>query len=70
MGDAQGAVTTGLLTAVRYLKDNRLLPRGFDKAREPDVAVLGEAAQDADFVAGQDRVRYVVDPGGAAGPFT
>ena len=31
MGDTKGDVTTGLLTAVRYLKDNRLLPQGFDK---------------------------------------
>ena len=27
-----GVPTTGLLTATQYLKDNRLLPRGFDKA--------------------------------------
>ncbi len=27
-----GAVTTGLLTATQFVKDNRLLPRGFDKA--------------------------------------
>ena len=32
LGDSNGAPTTGLLSAVRYLKDNRLLPRGFDKA--------------------------------------
>ena len=32
LGDASGRVTTGLLSAVRYAKDNRLLPRGFDKA--------------------------------------
>jgi hypothetical protein len=31
LGDARGTVTTGLLQATRYLKDNRLLPRGFDK---------------------------------------
>src|SRR5262249_26302154 len=31
MVDLHGHVTTGLLTGVRYLKDNRLLPRGFDK---------------------------------------
>ena len=30
--DSQGKVTTGLLHAVGYLKDNRLLPHGFDKA--------------------------------------
>ena len=29
--DAQGKVTTGLLSAIGYLKDTRILPRGFDK---------------------------------------
>ena len=42
MGDPAGAPTTGLLTAVRYLKDNRLLPRGFDKATaDADIQVVG-----------------------------
>jgi hypothetical protein len=68
---ADGAPTTGLLTGVRYLKDNRLLPAGFDKASAPaDVAVQGDAVNDADFTAGRDRVRYVVDVTGAAGPLT
>ncbi len=71
MGDANGAVTTGLLTAVRYLKDNRLLPHGFDKrTAEPDVAVHGGALDDPDFTGAGDRVRYVVPVGNAQGPFT
>jgi hypothetical protein len=68
MADAQGRVTTGLLSAVRYLKDNRVLPRGFDKVSAPgEVAVHGEAAADADFTAGGDRLRYAVTlpPGGS-----
>ena len=37
--------TTGLLSAVQYLKDNRLLPRGFDKATaDPQIGVFGAAA--------------------------
>jgi hypothetical protein len=71
LGDANDRVTTGLLTATHYLKDNRLLPRGFDKqTAEPDIAVHGGAAVDADFLAGSDQVRYSVQLGGAAGPFT
>lgn len=70
MAGSDGAVTTGLLTGVRYLKDNRLLPAGFDKARAtPDVAVHGAASADADFRDGGDRVRYAV-PVSGAGPFS
>jgi len=70
IGDVNGGVTTGLLTGVRYLKDNRLLPRGFDKrTAEPDVAVHGGALEDADFVGASDRVRYSVAVGDARAPF-
>ena len=71
LGDPAGRVTTGLLTAVRYLKDNRVLPRGFDKRRAPaSVAVHGGALADAGFAAGVDRVHYVIDLGEARGPFS
>jgi hypothetical protein len=64
MVDQQGTVTTGLLRGVRFVKDNRLLPRGFDKrTADAEVAVHGEAAQDANFVAGGDSVRYRLDLG-------
>jgi hypothetical protein len=70
MSDASGAPTTGLLTGVRYLKDNRLVPRGFEKATaDRDIEVVGAAAQDADFDSGADRVRYVVAVAGRDGPF-
>ncbi len=70
MHDAAGVPTTGLLKGTGYIKDNRLLPRGFDKATaQEDVAVRGEARADGDFTAGGDRVRYVVEVGGAQGPF-
>ena len=68
LGDPARQPTTGLLTATQYLKDNRLLPRGFDKASaNADVAVQGGAASDADFTGGGDRVRYrlTVPAGGA-----
>ena len=70
MGDSRGEVTTGLLTALNYLKDNRLLPKGFDKrAAGKDVAVKGGALEDADFGGGGDRIRYSVELGEAQGPF-
>jgi hypothetical protein len=71
LGAPDGSVTTGLLTAISYLKDNRVLPRGFDKATAPDdVKVRGEAVDDPDFLGGEDRVRYSIDASGVAGPFT
>ncbi|RPI51033.1 MAG: hypothetical protein EHM55_19975 [Acidobacteria bacterium] len=70
MRDQSGAPTTGLLSAVSYLKDNRLLPRGFEKSTaDPSIAVIGTAAQDADFTGAGDRVRYDVEVGSAPGPF-
>jgi hypothetical protein len=61
MVDEHDAVTTSLLSAVTYTKDNRLLPRGFDKRAAPrEVAVHGAAGTDADFLGGADRVRYRV----------
>ena len=70
MGDSTGRPTTGLLNGVRYLKDNRLLPSGFDKATAgPDIAVVGAAASDTDFAGGLDRVQFVVNVGAATGPF-
>jgi hypothetical protein len=59
LGDHTGAVTTVLLSGLSYLKDNRLLPVGFDKATADEfVAVHGAAAGDPDFVGGGDRVVY------------
>lgn len=70
LADHRGDVTTGLLSAVRYLKDNRLLPEGFDKATAGgDIAVYGGATDDPDFQAGGDLVRYSVAVDAAEGPF-
>ena len=70
LGDRRAMPTTGLLTATQYLKDNRLLPRGFDKATaDSRIAVWGDARRDADFTAAGDRVHYDVDAAGS-GSFT
>lgn len=70
MHDADGRITTGLLKATGYAKDNRILPRGFDKATaEADIAVIGAARGDDDFLAERDRVRYIVSTAGRSGPF-
>lgn len=70
LADRNGGLTTGLLTAVGYAKDNRILPRGFDKTTATaDIAVYGEAASDADFIAASDSIRYrIALPAAASGP--
>lgn len=71
MGDSDGKVTYTLLRAARYLKDNRMLPAGADKARLPaEIAVYGTATGDANFVGGSDLVTYQVNVKDAQGPFT
>jgi hypothetical protein len=70
MADPAGNVTTGLLRALRFVKDNRLLPRGFDKTTaSEDIAVRGGAREDADFDDAGDLVRYSIAAGDATGPF-
>ena len=70
LGDSQGRVTTGLLSATQYLKDNRILPAGFDKSTAPpDIAVKGDAAADPGFAAGSCTTHYDLSINGAAGPF-
>jgi hypothetical protein len=69
MGNSDGEVTTTLLRGASYMKDNRLLPSGFETV-DPDIAVNGQAAEDLDFRGGGDRVQYDVPlaPGSAGGP--
>ncbi len=70
LGDGQGHVTTALLSATQYLKDNRILPTGFDKqSASADIAVRGEAASDAGFVAGSTTTRFEIPAGSTPGHF-
>ena len=68
--DEAGKVTTGLALGVGYLKDNRLLPAGFQKqTADNDIAVVGDAADDPNFTDAGDLVRYFIALGDAQGPF-
>jgi hypothetical protein len=70
MVDYAGRVTTGLLWGAEYVKDNRLLPDGFDKETASwEVEVVGNAFADQDFLGGGDTTRYRVGFGDARGPF-
>jgi hypothetical protein len=62
MHNIQQEVTTVQLHAAGYLKDNRLLPLGFDKASAPaHITVVGEALNDTNFLAGGDTLTVQVD---------
>ena len=66
-----GNVTYTLMRASEYIKDNRLLPKGFDKTTaSKDIAVVGNAYNDNDFIGGQDTIIYKVDTGTSRGPYT
>lgn len=68
MGNDENQVTYTLLRGKSYLKDNRLLPKGFDKLTAPsDVGVVGSALTDGNFVGGSDEVSYRI---GGLGPGT
>jgi hypothetical protein len=70
LADPKNQVTTGLLTAIRYIKDNRILPKGFDKVTaDEDISVKGSADNDNDFTGGGDQVQYRVKLQDLNGPF-
>lgn len=73
MADSNGDLTHVLLHAARYLKDNRIPPRGFTTAAaetiEPQTLPVG-VDEDPDFnVDGSDTVHYVVAIEGRPAPF-
>ncbi len=71
MQDVNGNVTTALLLASTYAKDNRLLPGGFNKAAATtDIAVYGQAAEDGNFLGGGDSIHYGVKLDTASVPLT
>ncbi len=64
MHTTENEVTTTLLLAAGYLKDNRLLPSGFPLDDPPvDIAPYGAVTEDPDFVGGHDTVRYIIEVG-------
>ncbi|MEP7352593.1 MAG: hypothetical protein ABI824_05120 [Acidobacteriota bacterium] len=71
MFNQAGSPTTGLLNALRYGKDNRLLPKGFDKrTADNEISVQGDALADSDFLGGGDRVHFSMATGNSQGPYT
>jgi len=59
MADINGDVTHSLVEGVRYAKDNRLTPKGFDKNNvDNDIAVVGVAETDDNFNSGLDLFEY------------
>ena len=61
MQDYLGEITYTLLRAKSYLKDNRLLPKGFDKQTVPNkIKVQGLAVQDKDFIGGSDSIQFAI----------
>ncbi len=62
MGDNLGEITYTLLRAMTYKKDNRILPKGFDKATaHSDIRVAGSAQNDNNFVGGSDTITYRIE---------
>lgn len=63
MADTENHLTYTLLHAAKFLKDNRILPKGMDKTdiNLPDnIKTHGAAANDTDFIGGSDTVDYEV----------
>jgi hypothetical protein len=71
MGDLDAKPVFRLLQGTDYLKDNRVLPKGWNPGHPdaPKVTPVGVDG-DADFTGGGDVTRYRVNAPAAAGPYT
>jgi hypothetical protein len=70
MKNPGGAITYTLLEAGDFIKDNRLLPKGFRKDKaDPVIAVKGSAANDRNFIDGSDSITYLVKTAGFQPPY-
>ncbi len=70
MVNTDSEVTWTLLRGDRYIKDNRLLPAGFNKmTSDSETAVHGDALFDENFGGGNDIVRYRINISGETGPY-
>jgi hypothetical protein len=58
MADTNNDVTYTLMNASKYLKDNRILPRGFKYNAPASIQPFGDALSDSNFVSGSDTVAY------------
>lgn len=71
MINTDNEVTYTLLRAASFAKDNRLLPKGFEKSSATvDIAVYGNAVSDENFSGGGDQVTYRINTAGFKAPFS
>lgn len=62
LGTTDDDVTYTLLRAGQYLKDNRIVPSGFDKwSVSDDIRPVGLCMDDDDFAYGSDEITYSID---------
>jgi len=61
MADTDDQLTYTFMNAAKYLKDNRVLPKGFKANTPSEAQVYGEALNDPDFVGGSDTIEYSID---------
>ena len=70
MVDESDAPTYRLLRGVDYIKDNRVLPAGWDPATAPGTITPRGVGADPDFQSAGDTLTYLVDAPADAGPYT
>lgn len=60
MADTDDKLTYTFMQASKYIKDNRILPKGYRSDTPTNAQPYGEALNDNDFVGGSDTVEYEV----------